>query len=75
MGENPYKLFAIYSSIIFLLPATLFGGYLLGSWLDSFLGTTPWLMYIGLLIGGITGLWQTFQLLNRTADRKRSGKQ
>lgn len=65
--DNPYKLFAVYSSIIFILPATLLGGYLLGNWIDDYLLTYPWLTYLGLFLGGATGFKQMFQLLNRAS--------
>jgi len=65
--ENPYRLFAVYSSIIFILPAGLLGGYWAGDWLDSRIGTSPWLTYIGILLGGFIGFKQMFQLLNRTS--------
>jgi F0F1-type ATP synthase assembly protein I len=72
-GENPYKLFAVYSSIIFILPAGLLGGYFLGNWGDDIFQSSPWLTYLGLLLGGIAGFRQMFQLLNRTARNSKSG--
>jgi len=75
-NENPYRLFALYSSIIFILPAALLGGYWLGKWADVFLGSSPWLTYAGLLLGGAAGFKQLFQLLNRAApkDRRRGNQ-
>ena len=67
--DNPYRQFAVYSSIIFILPAGLLGGYLLGNWIDGFLDTSPWITYLGLLLGGVAGFKQMFQLLNRASHK------
>ncbi len=68
--DNPYRQFAVYSSIIFILPAGLLGGYLLGNWIDDFLDTSPWITYLGLLLGGVAGFKQMFQLLNRESHKR-----
>jgi F0F1-type ATP synthase assembly protein I len=61
--ENPYTLFARYSSIIFILPACLFVGFLIGSYLDDWLGTQPLLTVGLLLLGAVAGFVQVFRLL------------
>ena len=35
--------------------------FFLGRWLDDVLGTTPWLMIAGLLLGSVGGLIQFFR--------------
>jgi F0F1-type ATP synthase assembly protein I len=70
MGDNSekgksYRRLAIYSSVIFLLPSTLLGGYFLGYFLDGYLGTGQWLSILGLLLGGAGGFLHLFRLLNR----------
>lgn len=60
-----FRPLAVYSSVIFLLPATLFGGYLAGSWLDDWLGTGPWLTISGVMLGGAAGFVELFRLLRR----------
>lgn len=55
---------AEWSSIIFLLPASLAVGFFLGYWLDWALGVSPWLKIGGLLAGGAAGLYQTFRIVS-----------
>lgn len=64
-GENPYVQVIRFSSIIFLLPACLVGGYFVGEFLDQKLGTNPWLTFLFLALGGAAGLLQTFRMLSR----------
>lgn len=61
---GPYKLLAIYSSIIFTLPACLVGGYWVGHSLDLYFETSPWLTLVGLMLGAIGAFVQIFKLLN-----------
>lgn len=63
--RNPYRLLAVYTSIIFLLPSMLLGGYLIGSFADEKFGTDPWLTVLGLLLGGVGGFVQVFQILSK----------
>jgi F0F1-type ATP synthase assembly protein I len=59
-----YRQLAIYSSIIFLLPSGLVGGYLLGTVVDGYLSTDPWGSWVGLFLGGAGAFTQLFRLLN-----------
>ena len=46
-------------------------GFLIGYYLDSFLGTNPWLMILFLVLGIIAGFRNLFSILFRiTKDRK-----
>lgn len=38
-------------------------GYLIGQWLDSLFGTTPWLMYLYLILG----IYAAFRVVYRVA--------
>ena len=60
-----YRLLAEYSSIIFILPSTVVGGYFLGNWLDGRLGTSPWLTVAFVLAGSIAGFVEVFRILLR----------
>jgi F0F1-type ATP synthase assembly protein I len=62
---NSYRRLAVYSSVIFLLPSTLLGGYFFGYLLDDYFGTEPWISVAGLLLGGAGGFVHLFRLLNR----------
>jgi ATP synthase protein I len=55
---------AEWSSIIFLLPASLAVGFLLGYWLDRLVGSSPWLKICGLVLGGAAGFYQTFRIVS-----------
>ena len=55
---------AEWSSIIFLLPASLAVGFLLGYWLDPLVGASPWLKICGLVLGGTAGIYQTFRIVS-----------
>jgi F0F1-type ATP synthase assembly protein I len=65
MDGKSFAYFALFSEFGLVLLATTFGGLLLGNWLDQQLGTNPWLVIggflLGILIGGIAG----WRLLNR----------
>lgn len=63
--RNPFRLFAYYSAIIFLLPSCLLVSYLIGSWLDTRLGTSPWLTAVFFLLGMAAGFLQVFRMLER----------
>ncbi|HLV00082.1 MAG TPA: AtpZ/AtpI family protein [Acidobacteriota bacterium] len=63
--RNPYRMLAVFTSIIFLLPSMLLGGYFVGSFADERLGTEPYLTVLGLVLGGLGGFVQVFQILSR----------
>jgi len=63
--SNNYRMLAVYTSVIFLLPSTLLGGFYFGYLLDNYFGTGQWLSITGLLLGGVGGFVHLFRLLNR----------
>jgi F0F1-type ATP synthase assembly protein I len=49
----------------------------LGMWLDSRLGTDPWLLIAGVLVGGTAGFWSIYRrlvVLPRERERERKEK-
>jgi len=61
-----YLMLAEWTSVIFLLPTTLIGGFLLGYYVvDPWLGTAPVFTIILLLLGIFAGFYQTFQIVKR----------
>ncbi len=63
-----------------LLVASVLVGAFLGSWLDGKLGTTPWLLVAGTLLGTAAGFVQLVKLLQRIGElgkkkRKRFGSE
>lgn len=65
--ENPnnkvLQALTLASSIGFNFASSLLVGYYGGNWLDSKLGTTPWLMVVGILLGVAAGTWGTIYLV------------
>ncbi|MEK6692427.1 MAG: AtpZ/AtpI family protein [Nitrospirota bacterium] len=45
-------------------------GFLIGYWLDSLLGTKPWLMIVFLILGIIAGFRNLFHILSRVTKDK-----
>ena len=60
-----------------LLAAAVIAGYLVGGWLDGKLGTTPWLMVAGVLLGSAAGFVELVRILKDLGEmgkkRKRPG--
>ena len=70
MAPNPerqknYRLLAQYSTIIFILPSAVIGGYLIGRWIDSKLDSFPWATVTLVLLGTAGGFIEVFRILNR----------
>ncbi len=61
------------SSIGLVLAASILIGYLGGTFLDTKLGTEPWFMLVGLLIGIVAGFTQLFRTV-RSAGSPDGGK-
>jgi len=56
-----------YTAIATMLPATTFAGYLIGHWLDGWLGT-GYLTMVFLILGIVTGFVQLIRELTRNKD-------
>ncbi|EZH66235.1 MULTISPECIES: AtpZ/AtpI family protein [Geomicrobium] len=61
--RNPHKGVAIVSSVLFSMIGSMFGGLLLGYWADGHLGTTPFLLIVGLLLGMTAGFYGAYQVI------------
>jgi len=64
MKDDFYRLMARYVPLIGLMPASIFGGYLLGYGLDYLFGTT-FLRYVFAGLGIVSGFVQLFRILGR----------
>lgn len=58
-----------YTAIATMLPASTFAGYLIGGWLDQWLGTT-YLKIVFLLLGIVSGFVQLIRELMRNSSEK-----
>jgi F0F1-type ATP synthase assembly protein I len=58
-----------YTAMATTLPAAIFAGYLIGCWLDKWLGTT-YLKIVFLVLGIVCGFAQIVQQLMRDSSKK-----
>ena len=58
-----------YTAMATTLPAAIFAGYLIGYWLDKWLGTT-YLKIVFLVLGIVGGFAQIIQQLMRDSSKK-----
>lgn len=80
-GLDPEKIrrWGLLAGIGPLLAAAVVVGYFLGVWLDRELGTSPWIMIAGVLLGAAAGFIEMVRLLERAgaggarARRRREG--
>lgn len=71
MAKDPrlFRRLALYSSIVFMLPATILGGLFLGSYADARWGTKPWLTLAGLLLGIVGAFYELFRIIKAGESR------
>ncbi len=53
-----------YSALGFILPSSVFAGYLIGAWLDRVFGTT-YLYFVFLMLGIVGGFIHIFRFLKK----------
>lgn len=59
---------ALASTIGLVLVISIFIGYGVGSWLDSKLGTDPWLMLVCTLLGIVAGFHELIALARKISE-------
>ena len=69
LGKNPK--WVMYSSMGFELGLSVVVGFLIGSWLNEWLGTDPWM----LLVFGTAGIVAGYRSIFRLVKRVRSDEQ
>lgn len=73
MGEEKkdyLRWLGVLSTVGINIVATTVVGFLIGYWLDSLLGTKPWLMIVFLILGIIAGFRNLFYILRRVTKDK-----
>lgn len=60
--------FALALSVGGTLTSTLLGGFLIGYFLDRRLGTNPWLMLTGIILGMIGAFWRIYRVMQELND-------
>ena len=63
LGKNPK--WVMYSSMGLELGLSVVVGFLIGSWLDGWLGTYPWLLLVFGTAGIVAGYRSIFRLMKR----------
>jgi ATP synthase protein I len=66
--KRPYQALAMASAIGADLAGTTLGGLYLGKYLDRLLGTSPWLLLIGILTGLACGIYGIRLIAQRFTD-------
>ena len=62
--ESAAVVWARYSGIAFIIPASVVVGYLLGKLLDYWLHTR-WLFLVGIILGSISGFVEMIRMITR----------
>jgi ATP synthase protein I len=63
-SSEAMRAFGLISAIGVDMAACTIGGTVLGKWLDSLWGTSPWLMLLGILVGLTGGVLGVIKLIN-----------
>jgi F0F1-type ATP synthase assembly protein I len=56
-----------------VLAIAIFGGYFLGHWADGKLGTGPWCMIAGILLGTLGGFLEMLRQIREASDDEPRG--
>jgi len=59
--NNVFAALGLAASIGLNLAACIIIGMLAGKYADGFLGTYPWLMLIGTILGVLSGMWSIYK--------------
>ena len=66
-ADNPYRSLALVSIGMLLVIATLIGAGI-GYALDRWLGTSPWLMIVFLVLGMVAGFVEMLRMISRYGE-------
>ena len=64
-GEKNVRQIGIFITIPFVLAVPPVLGWLIGSWLDGFFDSEPYLMYTFLVLGFIAGFREMYRIVRR----------
>jgi F0F1-type ATP synthase assembly protein I len=70
--ESPSPLQLV--SLGFELVAPLLAGLFGGRWLDGRLGTRPWLVLVGAVLGSAAGMWSFYRRVVSPGGTRRGGR-
>ena len=69
-SKEAFRALGIVGSFGFLMGGSIFGGYLIGDFLDKRFNTTPWFVIIFVLMGVVAGFLEFFKTLKRLTKEK-----
>ncbi|TCP55629.1 F0F1-type ATP synthase assembly protein I [Tumebacillus sp. BK434] len=61
--NEAWRAFGLVSAIGLDLAICTIGGTVLGNWLDGWLGTSPWLLLLGIMLGLTAGIYGITKLI------------
>lgn len=61
--NEAWRAFGLVSAIGLDLAICTIGGTVLGNWLDGLLGTSPWLLLLGIMLGLTAGIYGITKLI------------
>lgn len=59
------RMTGIYMTLPFVLAVPPIIGWMIGHWLDSQLGSTPYLMYVMLILGVVAGAREFYRIIKK----------
>lgn len=60
-----YQTIAIFITIPFILAVPPIVGWLIGTWLDKYFETTPYLMYLFMILGFAAGIREFYRIIKK----------
>lgn len=66
--QKTIRQLAVFITIPFVMAVPPVLGWLIGVWLDEKLGSTPFLMYVFILLGFAAGFREVYRLIKRFGD-------
>jgi ATP synthase protein I len=68
-SENPLLTYGRYGALGFEFAGAVLAGIFLGRYVDSYLGTSPWLMVLGAVAGLAGAIYRLIVVLQQISDR------
>lgn len=69
-SNDAFKALGMVGSFGFMMGGSVCGGYLIGSLLDNWLNTSPWLMITFIIMGLTAGFIEFFKIVKRITKEK-----
>ncbi|MFQ5862567.1 MAG: AtpZ/AtpI family protein [Candidatus Brocadiales bacterium] len=70
-GKDSVRLLSRTAGLGFFMAGSIVGGYLVGSYLDSYLGTSPYLLLVFLLLGIVAGFLEFYKTVKNLVSEKK----